>query len=155
MTGDNETSSMASHDVVESLEAKIADLAFRLQISNNYYYSSSDDPDVLDVAVDEYRARLAHIAELHAELERSGSTHCNVSEGICSAIHDQRPHQPIASLPSEMLSSIFKKAPVPPNERMLFASNVSRVSCFWREAALNTPFLWSGLYLPLWAIAHC
>lgn len=151
MTGDNETSSMASRDDVESLEAKIADLAFRLQISNNNHYSSSEDPDVLDAAVDEYRARLAHIAELHAELEKSGSTHCNVSEGICSVIHDQRPHQPFASLPSEILSYIFKKAPVPPNERMLFASNVSRVSCYWREAALKTPFLWSGLYLPLWA----
>jgi hypothetical protein len=58
---------------------------------------------------------------------------------------------PIASLPTEMLSTILEAAPIPPDERLEFAISVSQVSRLWRLTAIHTTFLWSSILL----LARC
>lgn len=69
------------------------------------------------------------------------------SEGTDIAAHDQQTFKSTLSLPYELLLVVFNEAPIDPNQRTCFVTSVAQVSYHWREAALETPFLWSGIYL--------
>lgn len=56
----------------------------------------------------------------------------------------------IASLPCEILSAIFNEGPTDPEDRTRFAISVSQVSRFWRETAMQTRYIWSGIILLPW-----
>jgi hypothetical protein len=124
--------------------AKIIDLEFQLEIVGS---CNAVDDFHMEKLVSELRARTAYIAELRRHLKLL-SFDVGKSEEIRS-IHYRRARS-ISNLPYELLSAIFKKAPIDPADRADFTRTVTQVSRYWRETALQTSFLWSGLYLPIW-----
>jgi len=140
------TSQMASQDdSVNSLKAEIANLEFLLEIV------SSNNIGNIDAVTFEIRSRKLDIVKLRNRLRWLVSTYRDKSAGIHSTIHDQGSYPSVPYLPYEMLSYIFEKAPIRPDGRTRFATSVSQVSHSWRETAKQTPYLWSGIYLPVWA----
>ena len=138
------------HDHVSSLEAELANLEFQLEIVGNF--ELADDCNVEEFFA-ELRARNAHIASLRRRLERSISSDRSVSEEIDSVeVGTLRRRRYVPHLPYELMSAIFKHASIKPDARANFAMSVSRVSRYWRETAMQIPFLWSGISLPIFAI---
>lgn len=103
-----------------------------------------------DEIMDEARTRESRISELHAHLqELLSGTHSTLPSSINTHSEIRHRHAcSITSLPMEMLASVFKHAPVDPDQRVEFAVSVSSVSRYWHETAMQTLFLWSGI--PLW-----
>ena len=124
-------------DRMKALKVEIANLEFHKEI----FLSSKTRRDVNEL-FDEHAARKAQLAELQARLNERISAFATIAED--SAIHDQQAH---SSLPCEMLSTVFEHGPVVPLERATFALSVSQVSRYWRETAIQIPFLWAGIPL--------
>jgi hypothetical protein len=100
----------------------------------------------IDDYTDELEAREAQIAELRSRLDQLISASPE-TEQMASAIHNQQTRPLISSLPFEILSVVFKHATW---SRTTFAKSVSQVSRYWREIAIQTPFLWSEICLFPW-----
>lgn len=127
-------------DRIKALKVEIANLEFHKEI----FLSSETRRDVNEL-FDEHAARKAQLAELQARLNERISAFAMIAEDF--AIHDQQAHPLVSSLPCEILSTVFENGPVVPLERAPFALSVSQVSRYWRETAIQTPFIWAGIPL--------
>jgi hypothetical protein len=126
-------------DPIKNLKVEIANLGFHQEI-----FLSSETRRSVDELFDEHAARKAQLAELHARLDELVSA---LPATIAEELTYNRHCQLASSLPYEMLSAIFKNGPEVPLERTTFALSVSQVSRYWRETAMQTPFLWAGIPL--------
>ena len=133
-------------DRLNALQIEIVNLEFQKEI----FLHSKTQRDVFEIR-HELRAREARIAELRGHLDHFISALPETEQlGITSAIHNQQTRPFVPSLPPEMLSAVFKEGPVDSWSRTNFALSVSQVSRYWRETAIQTPFLWSGICLLPW-----
>jgi hypothetical protein len=133
-------------DHVNALQVEIVNLEFQKEIHLHSMYQE----DLLQVR-DEITAREAQIAGLRGRLNQLISALPETERlALASATHNQQTHPLISSLPYELLSDIFGKGPIDPQRRTTFALSVSQVSRQWREVAIRTPFLWSGICLFPW-----
>jgi hypothetical protein len=143
---------MASHiHRINTLKAEISNLEFRKEMfwqSHAYDICGAINIDEILAGLN---ARDTQIAELQSRLDEL-LVALPVTEGINLAIHDQQTRPPISSLPYEMLSAVFEKGSLPlsASYQTKFALSVSQVSRYWRETAMQTPFLWSGICLLPW-----
>lgn len=102
--------------------------------------------DIEDI-LDEMNTRESQLSE---RLNRLNELISSQPDATDAAIHNQQIHPLISCLPYEMLTSVFKNGPNDPSSRMAFALSVSQVSRYWRDIAMQTPFLWSGIHLLPW-----
>jgi hypothetical protein len=129
------------------LQLKIVDLEFKKEI---FLSSKAQIGEVYNIR-HEIKAREVQISELRGRLDQLMSSLPETEQrGMASAIHSQQTRPLISSLPYEILSSVFKKGPIDSWNRTTFALSVSQVSRYWREIAVQTPFLWSGVCLLPW-----
>jgi hypothetical protein len=129
---------------LNALQVKIVNLEFQKEI---FLSSKAQIGKVYDIR-HEIKAREVQISELRGRLDQLISSLPETEQrGIASAIQTR---QLISSLPYEMLSSVFKQGPIDSWRRTAFALSVSQVSRYWRETAVQTPFLWSGVCLLPW-----
>lgn len=131
-------------DRVIALKVEIANFEFKYKIRQQWkVWPWGRD---IDEICDEINALNAQLADLRGRLSELVFT-LPAAERIDLAIRDQQTRSLISALPYEMLSAIFEKAPIDSSTRTRFALSVSQVSRFWRETAIQTTFLWSGIYL--------
>jgi hypothetical protein len=131
-------------DHIKALKVEIANLEFQQEI----FMRSSCTMDIDDM-MDEIKTRDGQLNQLRDRLHELMAV-MPVTDVTSSEIHNLQTRSLISCLPSEMLSSVFKKGPMNPSSRVDFALSVSQVSRFWRDTAIQTPFLWSGIYLQAW-----
>jgi hypothetical protein len=131
---------------VHALKAEIADLKFKMEI-----WKHSDWDIGIDELIAEKNTREAQISVLQGRLDELMSA-LHTTEGMDFLIDDQNMRPLISTLPYEMLSAVFKKAPMDPFGRVPFTRSVSQVSHYWRKTAMQTPFLWSGIPTLPWRI---
>jgi hypothetical protein len=137
---------MATLNDVNALQVEIANHEFQMEI----YLHSTFQEDFHQMH-DEITAREAQIAGLRGRLDQLIFALPETERlALASATHNQQTHPLISSLPYELLSAIFGKGPIDPGSRTTFALSVSQVSRQWREVAIRTPFLWSGICLFPW-----
>ena len=97
---------------------------------------------------DEITAQNTQIAGLRDRLNQLISETERLT--LASVTHIQQTQPPISFLPYELLSAVLKMGPTDPQRRTSFTLSVSQVSRQWREVAIQTPFLWSGICLFPW-----
>jgi hypothetical protein len=135
----------SSLDAIDALKIEITNLEFQKEIVLHWDLGWGDpDNEVID---DEIRTREAQIAGLRGRLDLLISA-LPERERMGSATYHRQICPFIPSLPCEILSLVFKQGAMDSGSgRTNFALSVSQVSRYWRETAIQIPFLWSFICL--------
>jgi hypothetical protein len=133
-------------DRIRSIQSEIESLEFRCQIISS---SMEDCWSARSVAerVQNYRQRIAELRLSLSQLIPAQDSLLVLSETARCITRDLQTRCSVDNLSFEMLWAIFMWAPMDSEARTEFATSVSQVSRYWREVALKTPFIWSGIYV--------